>query len=111
MVRVLGIDYGGRRIGSISRLTCFSFHAVKNLAMGEGGAITSGWDVFVPYGTGVYTADTSICRAGIHAGAIPKEGGTLTVALRREPPQGSLHEGPASVEITPRQPLTGPSAQ
>jgi hypothetical protein len=34
------------------------------------------------YGTGVYTADTSICRAGIHAGAIPVEGGTLTVVLR-----------------------------
>ncbi len=34
------------------------------------------------YGTGVYTADTSICRAGIHAGAIPAEGGTLTVVLQ-----------------------------
>jgi hypothetical protein len=34
------------------------------------------------YGTGVYTADTSICRAGIHAGAIPVEGGTLTVVLQ-----------------------------
>lgn len=35
-----GATYDGQRIGSISRLTCFSFHAVKNLAMGEGGAIT-----------------------------------------------------------------------
>ena len=35
-----GAFYKGRRIGSISPLTCFSFHAVKNLAMGEGGAIT-----------------------------------------------------------------------
>jgi hypothetical protein len=34
------------------------------------------------YGTGVYTADTSICRAGIHAGAIPVEGGTLTAVLQ-----------------------------
>lgn len=34
------------------------------------------------YGTGIYTADTSICRAGIHAGAIPVEGGTLTVVLQ-----------------------------
>jgi hypothetical protein len=33
------------------------------------------------YGTGVYTSDTSICRAGVHAGAIPESGGTLTVAL------------------------------
>ena len=34
------------------------------------------------YGTGVYTADTSICRAGVHAGAIPAEGGTVTVVLQ-----------------------------
>lgn len=34
------------------------------------------------YGTGVYTADTSICRAGIHAGAFPLEGGTVTVVLQ-----------------------------
>src|SRR5688572_28104082 len=34
------------------------------------------------YGTGVYTADTSICRAGVHAGAIPLEGGTVTVVLQ-----------------------------
>ena len=34
-----GSSYKGRKIGSISDLTCFSFHAVKNLAMGEGGAI------------------------------------------------------------------------
>ena len=34
------------------------------------------------YGTGIYTADTSICQAGIHAGAIPMEGGTLTLVLQ-----------------------------
>lgn len=36
-----GAVYRGRRIGSISQATCFSFHAVKNLAMGEGGCITT----------------------------------------------------------------------
>jgi perosamine synthetase len=36
-----GATYRGRPVGSLSRLTCFSFHAVKNLAMGEGGAITT----------------------------------------------------------------------
>ncbi|MFC1699000.1 DegT/DnrJ/EryC1/StrS family aminotransferase [Candidatus Omnitrophota bacterium] len=36
-----GAAYKGRKIGSIGDLTCFSFHAVKNLAMGEGGAITT----------------------------------------------------------------------
>lgn len=36
-----GATYRGRPVGSLSRLTSFSFHAVKNLAMGEGGAITT----------------------------------------------------------------------
>ena len=36
-----GGSYKGRRLGSIGDLACFSFHAVKNLAMGEGGAITA----------------------------------------------------------------------
>ena len=36
-----GAMYKDRHIGSISQATCFSFHAVKNLTMGEGGAITT----------------------------------------------------------------------
>ncbi len=35
-----GATYRGRPVGSIADLTCFSFQAVKNLAMGEGGGIT-----------------------------------------------------------------------
>ncbi|GIP31278.1 DegT/DnrJ/EryC1/StrS aminotransferase family protein [Paenibacillus sp. J2TS4] len=35
-----GAAYNGRLIGSISDITCFSFHAVKNLTCGEGGGIT-----------------------------------------------------------------------
>ncbi|MFD2612363.1 DegT/DnrJ/EryC1/StrS family aminotransferase [Paenibacillus gansuensis] len=35
-----GAEYKGKPIGSVSDLTCFSFHAVKNLTTGEGGAIT-----------------------------------------------------------------------
>jgi perosamine synthetase len=35
-----GAGYRGRRIGTLSRLTCFSFHAAKNMTTGEGGAIT-----------------------------------------------------------------------
>lgn len=36
-----GAEYKGKKIGTISDLTCFSFHAVKNLTCGgEGGAIT-----------------------------------------------------------------------
>jgi hypothetical protein len=47
------------------------------------------------WGTGVYTADSSICRAGIHAGAIPAQGGTVKVRLEPGRPayRGSLQNG------------------
>ena len=35
-----GAKYKGRYVGSGANLTCFSFHAVKNLTCGEGGAVT-----------------------------------------------------------------------
>ena len=35
----LGADYRGRRVGSISDLTAFSFHPVKPITTGEGGAV------------------------------------------------------------------------
>lgn len=34
-----GAMYANKRVGSLGRTTVFSFHAVKNLSMGEGGAI------------------------------------------------------------------------
>ncbi|MCR4324832.1 MAG: DegT/DnrJ/EryC1/StrS family aminotransferase [Candidatus Curtissbacteria bacterium] len=36
-----GSEYKGKKIGSLSTITCFSFHAVKNLATGDGGMITT----------------------------------------------------------------------
>src|SRR6266567_3278217 len=33
--------YRGRKVGSISELTCFSFYATKNIAAGEGGLIAT----------------------------------------------------------------------
>lgn len=35
-----GGEYKGKKLGSIGDLGCFSFHAVKNLATGDGGMIT-----------------------------------------------------------------------
>lgn len=36
-----GSEYKNRKIGSISDITCFSFHPVKNIATGDGGMITT----------------------------------------------------------------------
>lgn len=35
-----GATYKGRKSGEVADFTCFSFHAVKNLTTGEGGAVT-----------------------------------------------------------------------
>lgn len=37
----VGAEYHERRIGSISHMTVFSFHAVKHLVTGEGGMVTT----------------------------------------------------------------------
>ena len=37
----LGAEYRGRRVGSISHLTVFSFHPVKHITTGEGGMVTT----------------------------------------------------------------------
>jgi perosamine synthetase len=36
-----GARYKNHRVGANGNLTCYSFHAVKNLAMGDGGAVTT----------------------------------------------------------------------
>ncbi|MBP7347149.1 MAG: UDP-4-amino-4,6-dideoxy-N-acetyl-beta-L-altrosamine transaminase [Butyrivibrio sp.] len=35
----IGTEYKGRRVGSLADMTCFSFHPVKTITGGEGGAI------------------------------------------------------------------------
>jgi len=37
----LGAEYRGRRTGSVSHMTVFSFHPVKHLTTGEGGMVTT----------------------------------------------------------------------
>lgn len=37
----IGTKYQGRPVGSIADMTCFSFHPVKTVTSGEGGAITT----------------------------------------------------------------------
>jgi perosamine synthetase len=39
-----GGEYRGRKLGAIGSLGCFSFHAVKNLATGEGGMLVTNDD-------------------------------------------------------------------
>lgn len=37
----LGAEYQGEKIGSLSDMTCFSFHPVKHITTGEGGMVTT----------------------------------------------------------------------
>lgn len=37
----IGAKYKGKNIGTIADITCFSFHPVKNMTTGDGGAITT----------------------------------------------------------------------
>ena len=42
----IGTKYDGKPIGSLADMTCFSFHPVKTITAGEGGAITTNNDFF-----------------------------------------------------------------
>lgn len=42
----LGSEYNGKKIGSLADLTCFSFHPVKTITGGEGGAVTTDNEAF-----------------------------------------------------------------
>lgn len=57
-----------------------------------GGAFGSVW------GTDVYTDDSSICTAAVHAGLIGQSGGTVTIEIRRGEPsyKGSVRNGVSS---------------
>lgn len=40
----IGTKYDGKHVGSLADMTCFSFHPVKTITSGEGGAITTNSD-------------------------------------------------------------------
>lgn len=40
----IGTRYNGKHVGSLADMTCFSFHPVKTITSGEGGAITTNND-------------------------------------------------------------------
>lgn len=42
----IGTKYKGRAVGSIADMTCFSFHPVKTVTSGEGGAVTTNDEAF-----------------------------------------------------------------
>lgn len=42
----LGSKYGDKRVGNLADMTCFSFHPVKTITGGEGGAVTTNNEVF-----------------------------------------------------------------
>ena len=42
----IGTKYNGQEVGSLADMTCFSFHPVKTITSGEGGAILTNSEVF-----------------------------------------------------------------
>ena len=42
----ISAEWGGKKIGTISKAACFSFHPIKNMTMGEGGIIATNDEEF-----------------------------------------------------------------
>lgn len=42
----IGSSYDGKKVGSLADMTCFSFHPVKTITCGEGGAVTTNNEEF-----------------------------------------------------------------
>ncbi|MBE5926085.1 MAG: UDP-4-amino-4,6-dideoxy-N-acetyl-beta-L-altrosamine transaminase [Lachnospiraceae bacterium] len=59
----LGADYKGKKVGSISDMTTFSFHPVKHITTAEGGMVTTNdrelYEKLLQYRTHGITRDTS----------------------------------------------------
>jgi perosamine synthetase len=68
-----GSKYKGKMVGSLTDITSFSFHAVKNLATGDGGMLTydkATWDTILRkrrwLGISKSTFDRNITKKGYH---------------------------------------------
>ncbi|MET9734070.1 DegT/DnrJ/EryC1/StrS family aminotransferase [Streptomyces sp. NPDC006458] len=95
----LGTTVGDRPVGSLSRATCFSFYATKNLPIGEGGMVTTddaelaarirrtrlhgmsadAWCRYLPGGTPDYTVE----EAGLKANMTDVQAAVGRAHLRR----------------------------
>lgn len=68
----IGTNYKGKKIGSLADMTCFSFHPVKTITGGEGGAVTTNDDelyknLILAHAHGI-THDESLMENALHEG-------------------------------------------
>lgn len=68
----IGTKYVGKAVGSLADMTCFSFHPVKTITAGEGGAITTNDDLLykklvLAHNHGI-TKDTTLMEEPEHEG-------------------------------------------
>ena len=68
----IGTKYEGTPIGSLADITCFSFHPVKNITGGEGGAVLTNSKAF--YKRAFLAANHGIAREEEDMVALPHEG-------------------------------------
>ena len=68
----IGTKYNGQPVGSIADMTCFSFHPVKTITAGEGGAVTTNnkefYEKLVLVHTHGITHDESMMKEAPHEG-------------------------------------------
>ncbi len=68
----IGTGYGGQPVGGLADLTCFSFHPVKTVTAGEGGAVTTNskelYQKLVLYRTHGITHDEGQMEGAPHEG-------------------------------------------
>ena len=68
----IGTKYSGKQVGSLADMTCFSFHPVKTITGGEGGAVTTNdeqlYKKLMLFRTHGITRDESLMEGAPHEG-------------------------------------------